>query len=78
MQIKNITIKNYRGIKSLEKLEFSLLNAIVGKNDAGKSAILHAINSFFYDTKLNAQDKYYGANGESTVIEVTFVGEELL
>ena len=47
MQIKNITIKNYRGIKSLEKLEISLLNAIVGKNDAGKSAILHAINSFF-------------------------------
>lgn len=78
MQIKNITIKNYRGIKSLEKLEISLLNAIVGKNDAGKSAILHAINSFFYDIKLNAQDKYYGANGESTVIEVTFVGEELL
>jgi putative ATP-dependent endonuclease of OLD family len=78
LQIKNITIKNYRGIKSLEKLEISLLNAIVGKNDAGKSAILHAINSFFYDIKLNAQDKYYGANGESTVIEVTFVGEELL
>lgn len=52
MQIKNITIKNYRGIKSLEKLEFSLLNAIVGKNDAGKSAILHAINSFFMTQNL--------------------------
>ena len=46
MKISKIRIKNYRGIKNSGWIEFDRLNAIVGKNDAGKSSILHAINDW--------------------------------
>ena len=77
MIIKSISIKNFRGIKNLDKLDFGSLCAIVGKNDAGKSTVLHAINSFYNDTKLCEEDRYYGAGVEETVIELFFDGAEL-
>lgn len=46
MRIKHITILNFRGIDKLERLEISNLNTFVGKNDAGKSAILRALDCF--------------------------------
>lgn len=77
MRIEKINIRNYRGIRNSGWIEFNRLNAIVGKNDAGKSSILHAINAFYNETKLTAEDRYYGATDEETVIEVQFYGEEL-
>jgi len=47
MRINYLTIQNFRGIDKLEKLEISNLNTFVGKNDAGKSAILRALACFF-------------------------------
>ncbi|MGN8964410.1 AAA family ATPase [Bariatricus sp. HCP28S3_D3] len=47
LKISRIRICNYKGIKDSGWLEFAELNAIVGKNDAGKSAVLLAINEFF-------------------------------
>lgn len=77
MRIEKIRVQNYRGIKNTDWLKFEELNAIVGRNDAGKSSILHAINTFFYDAKLLQEDRYFGAGEEDTVIEVTFDGDEL-
>lgn len=78
MKIKSISVKNYRGIKLLENLEIASLTAIVGRNDAGKSTILHAINSFYNDNKLTEEDRYFGAGEEETVIEIIFEGNELI
>lgn len=73
MRIKNITIRNYRGIKNLEKLEISNLNTLVGKNDAGKSIILRALECFFNIKKFDTEDIFKGkAEGESTIIEISF------
>lgn len=48
--IKNIKIKNFRSIVSLRYgVEPNDLNVLVGKNDAGKSNILRALNLFFND-----------------------------
>lgn len=57
MKIKKISIKNFRGIKSLEDLELSDFTTIVGKNDAGKSTILYAIRAFI-DEKVEETDFY--------------------
>lgn len=43
MVYKNITIKNFRGIKSLELKKLSRINLLLGKNSSGKSSILEAI-----------------------------------
>lgn len=77
MRIEKIRVQNYRGIKNTEWLKFEELNAIVGRNDAGKSSILHALNTFFYDAKLVEEDRYFGAGQEDTLIEVIFDGDEL-
>jgi putative ATP-dependent endonuclease of the OLD family len=51
MKIEKITIENFRGINEVQKIPFKNFSSIVGRNDAGKSIILHAIASFL-DTKV--------------------------
>ena len=49
MIIKSMTIKNFRRYSSEVKIDFDNLTAFVGKNDAGKSTILEALDIFFND-----------------------------
>lgn len=77
MYIEKIRVKNYRGIRDSKWIKFDRLSAIVGKNDAGKSSILHAINEFYNENKLLEGNKYFGAGNDSTEIEICFKGEEL-
>lgn len=73
MYIKFITIRNYRGIEKLEKLEISNLNTFVGKNDSGKSIILRALECFLNTKKFDIKDVFKGKKDEeSTSIEISF------
>lgn len=47
MKLKSIAIKNFRCYKDTVKIELDDLTAFVGKNDAGKSTILEALDIFF-------------------------------
>jgi predicted ATP-dependent endonuclease of OLD family len=45
MLIKDLNIKEFRGIKKCEKpLKFSRFNILIGKNNSGKSTILEALS----------------------------------
>lgn len=77
MKIYKMRVENYRGIKDSGWLEFNQMNAIVGRNDAGKSSVLHAINAFYNENKLLEEDRYFGAGDAQTVIEIIFDGEQL-
>ncbi len=46
MKIEKVTIKNFRSFKN-ETVEVSDINVFVGKNDAGKSNFLRALDLFF-------------------------------
>ena len=46
MRIKEVQIKQFRSVKEA-KFEFNQINAVVGENNAGKTAVLRALNSFF-------------------------------
>lgn len=46
LRIKEVQIKQFRSIKEA-KFEFNQINAVVGENNAGKTAVLRALNSFF-------------------------------
>jgi predicted ATP-dependent endonuclease of OLD family len=73
MRIKYLTIHNFRGIDKLENLEISNLNTFVGKNDAGKSAILRALACFFDVKKFDTKDVFKGKlNDDITSIEISF------
>lgn len=46
MRLSEVSIENYRSIHTC-KIRFRELTALVGENNAGKTAILRALNSFF-------------------------------
>lgn len=63
MKLVSADIENFRSIKKCS-IHFNEITAIVGENNAGKSAILRALNSFFnYEFEepffINAAHRYY-------------------
>lgn len=69
MRIKEISIENYRAIKDAVSVHFGNFNCVVGKNDAGKSTVLKAINMFLNDIAPTADDcNLYSGTKEISVI----------
>lgn len=46
MKLKSIKIKNFRGYSQLVEIPFNNITAFIGKNDAGKSTVLEALEIF--------------------------------
>jgi predicted ATP-dependent endonuclease of OLD family len=74
MRIHSVTVRNYRPFKVLEETTLGQLATLVGKNDAGKSSILRAIQLFFEDKpKIESEDIHDGATpDEDVIIEIAF------
>ncbi len=72
MIIKTIEVKNFRSIRD-EHIDFDNLTAILGRNGAGKSSFLHAIDTF-YDLKASVtEDDFFNRDmGSSIEIRVTY------
>jgi len=47
MRIASISLKNFRAFRDETTIRFSSFSTIVGRNDSGKSSILHALDIFF-------------------------------
>lgn len=48
MQLKKVILENFRGFRNATTISVeSDITAFLGKNDAGKSSILDALNIFF-------------------------------
>lgn len=47
MKLENVAIKRFRSVKEAELIHCGGFNVLIGKNNAGKSSILSAINAFF-------------------------------
>lgn len=63
MQIQDITVRNFRGIKLLENLSCGRLNTVVGKNDSGKSCVIKALDAFF-NKNFTEHDIFLGKEDE--------------
>ena len=72
MRIKCIQIKNFRSILNTT-LDCDSLTAIVGRNGAGKSAILHAINKFYdLSAQISLEDYFSKEPTNAIEIRITF------
>lgn len=71
MKIKEITIKNFRGIKNIQTIPLSNFSSIVGKNDSGKSIVLHAIASFLDSKDYPIVESDFNNNSQPIIIECT-------
>lgn len=72
MRIKNVSIKNFRGIEALDApVEFDALNFFIGDNGTGKTSLLEAVNfclsSGYVASRLDVNDFH---NGGSELIEI--------
>jgi putative ATP-dependent endonuclease of the OLD family len=74
MQIKEVILENFRGYKNLTRIPISSLTAFIGKNDAGKSTILEALDIFFEGgvKKVDQDDASKGGDPKNVRIGVCF------
>lgn len=75
MKLVEVKIKNFRGYSSEQEISLDLLTVIIGKNDAGKSTILDALDIFFNDSTIEKTD--CNVQTKSTDIEISCVFDEL-
>jgi len=77
MKLKYLKLKNFRGYKEETVINFDSLTAFIGKNDAGKSTILEALEIFFNNTLVVCEKEDLSTDSLSNVIEITCTFNDL-
>jgi uncharacterized protein YhaN len=70
LRLVELRVRNYRCYKDEISLRFDDLTAMVGKNDAGKSTIMEALDIFFYDSGPDKND----ANKQGQANDLAIIG----
>ena len=65
MRLKAVSIQNFRRYKDHVVVPIEGLTAFIGKNDAGKSTILEALDIFFEGGVVNIEGSDANVSGES-------------
>ncbi|MEM9360704.1 MAG: ATP-binding protein, partial [Pseudomonadota bacterium] len=77
MKIHSVTLENFRRYKERTTISFSNMTAFIGRNDAGKSTVLEALDIFFENssTKIDMGDA--SSDGNKSDVRITVEFEEL-
>lgn len=71
MKLESIKLRNFRGYKEETLIPISELTAFIGKNDAGKSSILEALEIFFNNSYITCERDDLNKYSEDINIEIT-------
>ena len=72
MKIKEVNIKNFRGIEDLT-LKLNDFTVLIGKNGVGKSSVLHALNFFKEQSYKIKSEDYFNKDLECQIeVSITF------
>ncbi|MFC3932982.1 AAA family ATPase [Streptococcus dentapri] len=77
MRLKQLKLKNFRGYKAETIVNFDDLTAFIGKNDAGKSTILEALEIFFNNKLVVCERDDLSVGVTEDSIYITCVFDEL-
>lgn len=77
VKLKSIKLRNFRGYKAPISVDFEELTAFIGKNDAGKSTILEALEIFFNNSMIVCEKEDLSVDAEDEFIEISCVFSEL-
>ncbi len=75
MKLVELTLQNFRRYREPTTVAFDELTVIVGRNDAGKSSLLDALDIFFNDSPIETDDA--SAHGAANDVRITCVFSEL-
>lgn len=73
MILETVKIKNFRGYQTETIIPISNLTAFIGKNDAGKSTILEALEIFFNNSLVYCEKSDLNITADNNKIEITCV-----
>jgi putative ATP-dependent endonuclease of OLD family len=73
MILEELKIKNFRGYRTETIIPISNLTAFIGKNDAGKSSVLEALEIFFNNSLVICEREDLNINADNNQIEITCV-----
>jgi len=71
MKLESIKLKNFRCYRAETTIQFSDLTAFIGKNDAGKSSALDALEIFFNNKVVSCEKDDLNINADNNKIEIT-------
>ena len=72
MQLKALTVENFRGYREATTVSVGDFTAIIGRNDVGKSTLLEALEIFFNGGKPDSDDAHVDRRGKITRISCQF------
>lgn len=76
MRLKKVFIENFRCYKKRTEITFENITSLIGRNDAGKSTIIEALDIFFNDSKgvikLDNDDANVCSGSDIIIIEAVF------
>ncbi|HEP1377792.1 TPA: ATP-binding protein [Streptococcus pyogenes] len=77
MRLKKLKLKNFRGYRDEMIVDFDALTAFIGKNDAGKSTILEALEIFFNNKLVVCEREDLSVGVDEDSIYITCIFDEL-
>lgn len=77
MRLKRLKLENFRGYKDKTEVELDGLTAFIGKNDAGKSTVLEALEIFFNNKLVTCEREDLSVGSDSEFISISCVFDDL-
>ncbi|TJY37409.1 AAA family ATPase [Pontimicrobium aquaticum] len=73
MKLDEVKIKNFRGYQTETTIPISELTAFIGRNDAGKSSVLEALEIFFNNTLVKCEREDLNITADNNQIQITCI-----
>lgn len=77
MKLESVKLKNFRGYGQETLIPLSNLTAFIGRNDAGKSTVLEALEIFFNNAVVKCEREDLSVHAGGNKIEITCVFSDL-
>ena len=74
MRLVEVKLENFRGYSTVTSIELDPLTILIGRNDAGKSSILDALDVFFNDASIESMDRCVHTQSDDVSIACVFDG----